>query len=426
MRAGNFKEQYLNSALAQILEAEASSVPDLNLHFYPDDALLEAVSGPFESFREELEQKGSELEEKMQVEKTEDGETTVYTARMATEDLTDFYRLIFEAYLSGFTESGLMEGSVTEEELENQIDQIMDVIPMVMGDEVLVNFTVQDDLLQKIDYEVRSDTTVLEQQETIPEAQPSVAETAAAVEEEETVVTELVEETLAPAGDVADAAGAQRPDEEHLRNQTQHTEAEENGQEMVVEAGPFIGTCSCEIVFTDPENRMQDFAYRMTITSEDGSEFASMEVKKETKASFDSSTGDFDAFLTMRADDGVEVILGLESTFRDVEKGKSFCWCLDELYVEAGVQRVAASAEITVSADPGTFDAPEKERFLLDLTQGGLLDLVNEITGNAEAWSAQFEPETEAETDADTAVRTAVIGGADGPTSIFVAGKTAN
>ena len=125
-----------------------------------------------------------------------------------------------------------------------------------------------------------------------------------------------------------------------------------------------------------------------------------------------------------------------------------FVWTIDALELQAEGQAAGVCAEISVSSEPGEIAEPENPRMIFELDQGGLMGLLMEISVNAENWAAQFEAEDEyygdieiydddyysdmdsgeyedivVEEAGDESASVSIIGGADGPTSVYVAGK---
>lgn len=457
VRAGSFRDQYINSDLAGLI-GETENIPDFDMKFYPEESDGMEVENPFAELKEQLEEKGEEIQEDLQVEKTEADERTVYTVRMDTEDIMDIYRLIMDGYISAFSYGGLLTyGDVSD--METDMDQVMDEMEAMLGEQISVNITVKDGLVEKIDSHVFIDTT------------PYIQEFES---EDDELITELVQEIAKKAGDAADAGNPETEETDAETAAEEETAADDaSAAEDVIDTDPasieveydeFRGYCDYELVYADPQHPLQGFEVSMVMTDELSGKSAAMKVSKQTQTEdlastttiglelkeneesiysgtpisvvFDANTGDLDAVLTLPdTDTGEEVELRLDSTFSEIEKGSSFLWTIDGLTAQAEGESLGVTAEIRVSADPGTIETPQNERVLFELTQSELILLMSEISVNLEGWLAQFEPETE-QSDGDfpadmtleseteeEAFSTAIIGGADGPTSVFVAGK---
>ena len=115
-------------------------------------------------------------------------------------------------------------------------------------------------------------------------------------------------------------------------------------------------------------------------------------------ATFDAQTGDLNADVEFT--DGADSIqMKLDSTFRQPEEGSGFIWTVDELSMSSMGETLGVSGEVSVTADPGELAAPEEERVVLEMTEGELVDLVNEVLTNVNVWAGQFVPQDSA-TDA--------------------------
>ena len=113
---------------------------------------------------------------------------------------------------------------------------------------------------------------------------------------------------------------------------------------------------------------------------------------------YDTAAQDLDGELAIMTDENT-IIYTLDSSFSEIEKGKSFCWNVDELSATVDGETISLKAKIDLDADPGEFAAPVKETLLFGTDQNEIYGLIGEIAMNAQTWAAQFEPETEAVTE---------------------------
>jgi PAS domain-containing protein len=377
--AGNLREQVMNSALAQILgltEEDEDQIPDLDMSFYPDDDGEEDS----DSLKSRLEEKSEALEEAAQVEKTEQGDVTTYAVTFRTEDIMDIYQIMFDEFADLFDETGLIEISDSSD-LDAQLEQLISEMDSVLGDAITVNFDVKDGLVEKISYELNMDTTGLTKASEETESTEAVSEENGLVTVQSEVSSEQTDETI--------------------------LQADED----------FRGTISYEFTFTNPEQPSQGIEGKIDIANElsdeeitilmnysrqtDGSVETtglSLEVQEDGIAvytgtpfavSFDASTGRLEAKLAIETEDE-SAGLTFSGTFSEIEKGRSFVLTIDDLAAFSDEEKAGMAAEIRVNADPEEITAPEQGRVLLELTQGGLLDLVNEVSANAQVWTAQF------------------------------------
>ncbi|MDO5344874.1 MAG: hypothetical protein Q4E91_03925 [Lachnospiraceae bacterium] len=412
IRSGSFKEQYEGSALQAMLEGEEPSegeesfeIPDFDLKFYPEDS---HEPGLFD-LKDKIKEKAEKIQEGVQAEKTEENDKTIYTVTYQTQDIVDIYRIVMEEYLGIFEKSGLMVQNDTDSALE-EIDEMLDQMSTMMGDEVEVLFTVRNNLVEKISYELYLDTRLVSG--TLPEEDTEAEEET----EDETTSQSLV------------------------------------SVDVSMEEDNFQGYLDYEVNFVDPEKPWQAFDFCMTCKDPDGNELGAFYMEKDTEeteafsdtkirmeirtegeilysdqvaeAAFDAKTGTLDVALKMNEDD-TEIALNLSGVFSDIEKGKSFLWTIHELSLESDGEKAGLQGSVHLSAEAPSFEAPEEKRMILELGNTDLMSLFSEVMIKAQTWAAQFEPETEAvddTNDSDNAL-TSIIGGADGPTSVFIAGK---
>lgn len=383
IRSGSFKEQYEGSALQLMLEGEEpSEVPEIELKFYPENAEASAEEENA-GLKGRLEDKTEELQQDMKAEKTEEGDLTVYTVVYRTQDIVDIYRIVLEEYFGIFENSGLMVNSDVDSARED-MEQMLDQISSVMGDEVEIHFTVQNDLVEKISYELYCDTT-----ELVQKLQESESEAEAETGEEEEVSSSLVKVNT-----------------------------------TVEEAEEFQGYLNYEMTFADPSQPLQAFDFCMTVEDLDRNEMGTFCLEKETvitdnssettmhleitdegevqysdtpvTVSFNAGTGDLDAVFKM-SDEDTTVAMNLSSTFSEVEKGQSFCWTINQLSLEADGEKAGVQGVIQAAARPQEFEVSQNEKMILELSDSELMSLLAEIMVNAQSWAAQFEPETEIE-----------------------------
>lgn len=446
--AGNLKEQYAGSALEMMLgEGTSEQLPELNMRFYPEASDLEALASLGGGFEAALLQELEGVEEQIQVEKTEEAEGIVYVMTMPTEVIKDVYSVMFEQYLSLIRQSGMVE--VTQiYELEDELELMIDQMFAIMPENLDMNFYTEDGLLKKITYELYMDTSTMAALEQI-EGDISYNTQSA---DEETVYTEELSGEVEEAGTVSSDVAA-----------------EEDGavSEEIMEADVFKGTISYEIIYNDPSNPADSMDINMVMTEETTGETASVQMQLRTAVegsveektvaldvtameesaysgtiytqTFNAETGDFDVKIGFEGKLPESIEINLDSTFTGIEAGRAFTWKLDGLTLEIEGEAIGVTGEVSVSADPGEIAAPAQERVLLDLTEEELMGLMMEVTQNAQVWAAQFNPETEGLYDSgeyeleeeayeetvvgEEADAVSVIGGADGPTSIYLAGK---
>lgn len=357
LHAGNFREQYEKSEWVEMAGEMPSDIPEIELEFYPDTKLA-VEDAEFGNLEESISEYGNNIE----VEKTEDGEETVYKFICKSEDLVGIYKEIVDQYMSIFVESGII-GAGDLNDMESDLNQMYDEMADMLGEEVEVLFYVKDNLVEKIAYELNIDTSdyVVEEGKD---------------EEADTIM-----------------------------------QADES----------FEGTVSYEIVFVEPENALAGMDINMEVTDTEGTEYAKMALQYRTETEdtaekttvsleltdegenvyagtpivmvFDAATGDFD--IQIEIEEVFSVIL--DSTFTEIEKGKGFRWIVDKCSLGDGTDEFVIDGEVSVSADPGDIQEPQEERELLAMTQEDIVSFIMEVQMKAAGWAAQFVPEEETE-----------------------------
>lgn len=418
--AGNLKEQYEQSALAQII-GDIGTIPDLDLSFYPEEDAEAEWEELFENLEEEAEDRVEEFHDSIQVEKEMDGDTTIYKATVSTKDIMELYSAVLTEYCSALEATGAVNANGTDPEtgdpvtFDDMINSMTEQMQSVLGEEGTMEVQVRDNLVQAIHYELYCDTTELQQ---------------AGMEELGEAMTELVEEELAPAGSAENAAPSDETE----------TEVEfgvviggaDGSSEISLDAEPFQGVLSYDIVYWDPTDVSRGFYLNMTATDQDENEVMGcyldwtstqedttesnmlyLEVSEDGEiiydgipfySYFDAESGDYSVTLSLTdSESGEDVAIYLYSNFSRIEKGKSFLWTINELGMEANGEQIGLTGELQVAADPGVIEKPQESRMILELSQEELTSLAQEISLKAALWSSQLEGSDaadEAETEA--------------------------
>ena len=226
-------------------------------------------------------------------------------------------------------------------------------------------------------------------------------------------------------------------------------------------------SCSYELAFANPENLSEGYNFFMNLgygeapsalmavslnynqQQEDGTESAALSLNIDADGEsvysatpyvmqFDSASNELAAQFSITDSDTDETIaLFFSGTFSDIEKGKRFRLDIDDLSLNnitaaaEDMESLGITASLSVDAEPGDIVTPTDCRYLLEMDQNALMSLFMECSANAETWSQLYAPESESEPeseasdilDSSSAVNTSVIGGANNPTAIFLAGK---
>ena len=462
LRSGNFRQQYLKSGLSELLGNDASDdIPDLDLHFYPQTAASD------DSLISELQSTITGLQDSVAVTKATDEGVDIYTATLRADQLTAFYRTLFRQLLTPM--QALDDFSADDaEELEAQLEEMLTMFQSVLPEEIPVQFEVSDQLLQRIHYELDLDVNALE---------------ALADEYDDSYDDDYdYDDAYDDDYDYDDAYDDDYDyddahDDDHDYDDTDDLyDSDHTGaafgihvNESVSELPKDIDTISCsyELAFANPENLSEGYNFFMNLgygeapsalmavslnynqQQEDGTESAALSLNIDADGEsvysatpyvmqFDSASNELAAQFSITDSDTDETIaLFFSGTFSDIEKGKRFRLDIDDLSLNnitaaaEDMESLGITASLSVDAEPGDIVTPTDCRYLLEMDQNALMSLFMECSANAEAWSQLYAPESESEPeseasdilDSNSAVNTSVIGGANNPTAIFLAGK---
>ena len=462
LRSGNFRQQYLKSGLSELLGNDASDdIPDLDLHFYPQTAASD------DSLISELQSTITGLQDSVAVTKATDEGVDIYTATLRADQLTDFYRTLFRQLLAPM--QALDDFSADDaEELEAQLEEMLTMFQSVLPEEIPVQFEVSDQHLQRIHYKLDLDVNALE---------------ALADEYDDSYDDDYdYDDAYDDDYDYDDAYDDDYDyddahDDDHDYDDTDDLyDSDHTGaafgihvNESVSELPKDIDTISCsyELAFANPENLSEGYNFFMNLgygeapsalmavslnynqQQEDGTESAALSLNIDADGEsvysatpyvmqFDSASNELAAQFSITDSDTDETIaLFFSGTFSDIEKGKRFRLDIDDLSLNnitaaaEDMESLGITASLSVDAEPGDIVTPTDCRYLLEMDQNALMSLFMECSANAETWSQLYAPESESEPeseasdilDSSSAVNTSVIGGANNPTAIFLAGK---
>lgn len=466
LRSGNFRQQYLKSGLSELLGKDASDdIPDLDLHFYPQTAASD------DSLVSELQSTISGLQDSVAVTKATGDGVDIYTATLRADQLTAFYRTLFRQLLAPM--QALDDFSADDAEyLEAQLEEMLTMFQSVLPEEIPVQFEVSDQLLQRIHYELDLDVNALEAlADEYDDSYDDDYDYDDAYDDDYDY-DDAYDDSYDDDYDYDDSY-----DDDYDYDDTDdlydldHTGAAFgiHVNESVSELPKDIDTISCsyELAFANPENLSEGYNFFMNLgygeapsalmavslnysqQQEDGTESAALSLNIDADGEsvysatpyvmqFDSASNELAAQFSITDSDTDETIaLFFSGTFSDIEKGKRFRLDIDDLSLNnitaaaEDMESLGITASLSVDAEPGDIVTPTDCRYLLEMDQNALMSLFMECSANAETWSQLYAPESESEPeseasdilDSSSAVNTSVIGGANNPTAIFLAGK---
>ena len=465
LRSGNFRQQYLKSGLSELLGNDASDdIPDLDLHFYPQTAASD------DSLISELQSTITGLQDSVAVTKATDEGVDIYTATLRADQLTAFYRTLFRQLLAPM--QALDDFSADDaEELEAQLEEMLTMFQSVLPEEIPVQFEVSDQRLQRIHYELDLDVNALEA--LADEYDDSYDDD---YDYDDAYDDDYDYDDSYDDYDYDDAYDDSYDDDYDYNGTDDLYDSDHTGaafgihvNESVSELPEDIDTISCsyELSFANPENLSEGYNFFMNLgydeapsalmavslnysqQQEAGTESAALSLSIDADGEsvysatpyvmqFDSASNELAAQFSITDSDTDETIaLFFSGTFSDIEKGKCFRLDIDDLSLNnitataEDMESLGITASLSVDAEPGDIVTPTDCRYLLEMDQNALMSLFMECSANAETWSQLYAPEPESEPeseasdilDGSSAVNASVIGGADSPTAIFLAGK---
>lgn len=404
LKAGNIGEQYNQSALRQLM-GENDTLPDFELHFYPDDSKDADHDWPAEELTEKIEALAEELADEMRAEKREEDSNTVYTLYVPTRKAGDIYVEIYSAYVNAFVSYGLV--SVYDANLfENELQTMSDQMVALYGEEMPVDFYVHDGLLEKIGCEWYMDTSAVngaadngetEMPDAFADDAASGADEATASEEAEEAATEVQEFTAEEAGVV-------------------HIEAD-------TEVSDFKGSMSYELEWLDPKMPSRGFTCSMYVEEERTGDTAGGTMRYETVDSqdkmrrdttlalelsengsviysgepfhmmYDAASGAYQASFEVEAE-GSTVGFYLDGTLEKLTDRTGIVCKIDRLAMGVDGDEIGVTGEMTIAGNIDAIETPENPRVLLEMNEGSLMGLLTEISTNLENMETQ-ESESE-------------------------------
>lgn len=382
VRSGSLREQVSGSALMEMFGlTDDTQIPDVTLTFVPDESADDPISGGIE---EEIEKKAEELQESMQVEKTEEGDVAVYTACVSTEGIIDLYRIVLDSYLSLAEELGISVTVNGSQDARPEFEGLFARIQKMLGDEILLDYRVRDGLVEGINYEFQVDPAIFEQDSAVLE---------------DGVEVDADSSGSGPVCYLVDLTFADPEDPVHggfTVDMTMSNEARTT-------------TALIELIFdctNDGSSETHEYTLRLAEPETQDSPENEIYSGVVYKSVFDSSTGEYDVDVKLPKDEtgsGAFIELQLDSVFSEVEKGMSFVWTLEDLTVsgmdEAGNME-DVSGELRISADPGDIAEPQDPHMIFEMDETELSQALMEIAVNAQTWMNAMNGEEETESTA--------------------------
>ena len=392
IRSGSLLQQYNGSWLEQMLDQPLEE--DVDLSFVP---------GEQEEDETQEDDSWELVKDAARVEKSEQGDETVYSVIVPTETFLDFCQEQYETLIEQL--SGV--ATVTE---YGDPNEFFACLKNAMEEELTLDFYTRHGFVTNVALEATIDTAEFEEyrKELREEGAPDgpTASFWVSVPGFHTEVGGMQEDTAGQNTDAAsDIIGGA------------------DGSTDIYLGSTGVITEKLSFAFTDPEN--PNAGFESSLKFENGEKKITVELsgeRKQTKntetytlhltqsdddginfdedfynVSFNAETGEYDGVLNFGEEVGM---IGLDAAFTEIKAGESFDLRVDGLTIADETGAGSINGTVSVQASPGELKAPENEKMFFELTEAQLLNLVMEIQGKGTAWQEKFMPEQSETEDA--------------------------
>ena len=392
IRSGSLLQQYNGSWLEQMLDQPLEE--DVDLSFVP---------GEQEEDETQEDDSWELVKDAARVEKSEQGDETVYSVIVPTETFLDFCQEQYETLIEQL--SGV--ATVTE---YGDLNEFFACLKNAMEEELTLDFYTRHGFVTNVALEATIDTAEFEEyrKELREEGAPDgpTASFWVSVPGFHTEVGGMQEDTAGQNTDAAsDIIGGA------------------DGSTDIYLGSTGVITEKLSFAFTDPEN--PNAGFESSLKFENGEKKITVELsgeRKQTKntetytlhltqsdddginfdedfynVSFNAETGEYDGVLNFGEEVGM---IGLDAAFTEIKAGESFDLRVDGLTIADETGAGSINGTVSVQASPGELKAPENEKMFFELTEAQLLNLVMEIQGKGTAWQEKFMPEQSETEDA--------------------------
>ena len=337
------------------------------------------------------------------MEKSEQGDETVYSVIVPTETFLDFCQEQYETLIEQL--SGV--ATVTE---YGDLNEFFACLKNAMEEELTLDFYTRHGFVTNVALEATIDTAEFEEyrKELREEGAPDgpTASFWVSVPGFHTEVGGMQEDTAGQNTDAAsDIIGGA------------------DGSTDIYLGSTGVITEKLSFAFTDPEN--PNAGFESSLKLENGEKKITVELSGERKrtgntetyilhllqsdadgvnfdedfynVSFNAETGEYDGVLNFGEEVGM---IGLDAAFTEIKAGESFDLRVDGLTIADETGADSINGTVSVQASPGELKAPENEKMFFELTEAQLLNLVMEIQQKGTAWQEKFMPEQSETEDA--------------------------
>lgn len=393
IRSGSLLQQYNGSWLEQMLDQPLEE--DVDLSFVP---------GEQEEDETQEDDSWELVKDAARVEKSEQGDETVYSVIVPTETFLEFCQAQYDGMVEWLASMATVTTYGDEEAFFACLKEAME-------EECVLDFHVKDTLLTNITLETTINTAAIEEYQREQE-------------NSENPDGPTVSFGAVLPGTQTETGGTNEENAEADQNEvTKQIIGGAAGSTAIYLGSTGVITEKLSFAFTDPEN--PNAGFESSLKLENGEKKITVELsgeRKQTKntetytlhltqsdddginfdedfynVSFNAETGEYDGVLNFGEEVGM---IGLDAAFTEIKAGESFDLRVDGLTIADETGAGSINGTVSVQASPGELKAPENEKMFFELTEAQLLNLVMEIQGKGTAWQEKFMPEQSETEDA--------------------------
>lgn len=386
IRSGSLLQQYNGSWLEQMLDQPLEE--DVDLSFVP---------GEQEEDETQEDDSWELVKDAARVEKSEQGDETVYSVIVPTETFLDFCQEQYDGMVEWLASMATVTTYGDEEAFFACLKEAME-------EECVLDFHVKDTLLTNITLETTINTAAIEEYQREQE-------------NSENPDGPTVSFGAVLPGTQTETGGTNEENAEADQNEvTKQIIGGADGSTAIYLGSTGVITEKLSFAFTDPEN--PNAGFESSLKLENGEKKITVELSGERKrtgntetytlhltqsdddginfdedfynVSFNAETGEYDGVLNFGEEVGM---IGLDAAFTKIKAGESFDLRVDGLTIADETGAGSINGTVSVQASPGELKAPENEKMFFELTEAQLLNLVMEIQGKGTAWQEKFMPE---------------------------------
>lgn len=336
-----------------------------------------------------------QLQNNMQVSKLESGAEVVYTASVLTTDVLE----IADEFCKQVYDYAVMYGTYTSDELTElqysmeEIEEGLLMMEKMLGEKIVIDYTVIDGLVTKVKGETTIDPDAAYEEAYTPETtgDGTLNQVQEGTVAESGIVSEIdngVSETAGVIGMEIVYGEPARPMHSFDCNIYVIGPDDVKYADILIEKN----------VWESNQGATELTELKIEVEAEGERVYSDTPFRLE----YNSQTGDLDMDLHITDPDyGDEIGLTLDSIFVTEGAGSAFVWEIDELAIYENSEKAGVQGSISINPYPEKKSAPAEQKILFALDDAELMGLVTEISMNAETLMQNIEAALYGENAAD-------------------------